>query len=92
MIVFVLHNHHINNTPPLPLRRPEGNTMTKLSTLKAWRNEGQEANERGEPRSANPHAEETDAHRAWNAGWCQAQDVREQWEADNNDRAQPFAD
>lgn len=53
---------------------------------------GEQANYDGEPRSANPYTAAGDIRAAWwGQGWCAAQDVRAEWEADMHERCKEFA-
>ena len=59
--------------------------------LHAANTAGYEANYDGVLLRDNPHPAASPLANAWEAGYLQAQDTRDEWEADNRDRALRFA-
>jgi hypothetical protein len=56
--------------------------------LHAIHDAGYEANHEGTLLGSNPHPAGSIEYRAWEAGHMQAQDVRDEWELCNRERAQ----
>jgi ribosome modulation factor len=53
--------------------------------------QGVEANENGERFDANPYTSNDQLAMAWSQGWVEMQQVREEWEQSNHDRARMWA-